>query len=67
MYTVKVQNPCRCFFRSGLPEIQNFATAKEAKEEALDLLDHMQKNFCKKHSFHLVEQGLTYTVSIRDN
>lgn len=67
MYEVKVENPCRCFFRSGLPEVQSFRTKEEAEAEAKDILAHMQQNFCKKHSFYLVEVGTRYMVSIRDN
>ncbi len=66
MYTVTVENPCRCFFRNGLPESQSFSSKEAAQKEAESLLAYMQKNFCKKHTFHLVSGLNGYTVSIRD-
>lgn len=65
MYSVNVQNVCRCFLRAGMPEMQDFSTMEEAKAEADRMLKQMQDNFCKKHEFILNEQFGNYTIIIR--
>jgi len=65
MYRVEVKNACRCFLRDGLPEVQEFQTKEQAEKEAKSMLEHMEKNFCKKHKFDLQGQISTYTIYIR--
>ena len=64
MYSVDVKNVCRCFIKDAMLEHQEFATKAEAKEEAESMLEHMQKNFCKKHEFHLIERYGSYIIDI---
>ena len=65
MYKVKVQNACRCFFKSGFGEESEFTTKDEAKKEAEYMIGIMQSNFCKKHEFALSEQFGDYTIFIK--
>ena len=65
MYSVEVLNGCRCFIRDGLPEKQEFSSEEEAKNEATSLLNHMQKNFCKKHDFELTQEFSSYKIYIK--
>ena len=65
MYRVEVKNPCKCFFKSGFPEVQRFSDKEEAKEEAERMLSHMQNNFCHKHEFSLTESFGNQTIFIR--
>ena len=53
MYKVVVENECNCFIKSGLESEQSFSSEFEAKMEAEDMLESMNKNFCKKHKFRL--------------
>ena len=55
-YKVKVQNACRCFFKSGLAEVNEFDVKDDAKNEAETMIKHMQETFCKKHEFAMDEQ-----------
>jgi len=64
MYRVEVKNSCRCFLRSGYGEQQIFSTKEEAQEYAQELLEFMQKNFCKKHDFKLTSVAGSYTITI---
>jgi hypothetical protein len=64
MYTVKIQNACRCFLRSGMIEHQTFATADEAKREAEAMIEQMNRDFCKKHEFRLTQTGIVFTIII---
>lgn len=64
-YKVKVQNVCKCFLKSGLAEVSEFASKDEAKNEAETMLKHMEDKFCKKHEFSINEQFGDYTVFIK--
>lgn len=64
MYTVKIQNACRCVLRSGMIENQTFATAEEAKREAEAMMEQMRRDFCKKHEFRLTQTGPIFTIVI---
>lgn len=64
MSKVTVENPCGCFFKSGLPEEQSFNDRASAKEEAESLRLHMEKHFCKKHTFSVLPSGTSYKVVI---
>lgn len=65
MYKVKVQNACSCFLKSGLTEVLDFDTEKEAKAEAEAMLKKMQDTFCKKHEFSMTEQFGDCTIFIK--
>lgn len=65
MYKVKVENPCSCFFKSGLSEQVEFENKDEAKKEAEYMINIMKSNFCKKHEFALSEQFGDFTVFIK--
>lgn len=65
MYKVKVENPCSCFFKSGLYEVLEFENKTEAKKEADRIFGVMQSNFCRKHEFSLSEQFGDFTISTK--
>lgn len=62
MYKVTVQNPCSCFIKRGLNDLQDFASKEEAKEEAEALLHQMQTTFCAKHEFSMIEKFGSFTI-----
>lgn len=64
MYKVKIENACSCVFKNGLPEEQTFNDKEAAKAEAQSLLEHMQKHFCKKHTFNVLPSGTSFKVNI---
>ncbi len=64
-YRVEVKNPCRCFMRDGGVDTQSFDSARDAKEEAEALLARMEKNYCKKHRFLLMQVAGNYTITIQ--
>ena len=65
MYKVKVQNACKCFFKSGFAEVSEFDSKDDAKNEAEVMIKHMQDKFCKKHEFAINEQFGDYTIFIK--
>lgn len=65
MYFVEVQNPCRCFIRSGMAERLEFESEEAARREAERMLERMQSGFCQKHEFALIERFGTFTILIK--
>ena len=65
MYKVKVMNTCSCFLKSGLPEVSEFTTENEAKQEAEEMTQRMNTRFCHKHEFALSEKFGDYTISMK--
>ena len=63
-YMLHVKNPCRCFLRDGGVEMQTFDSSTQAKEEAEALQARMEKNYCKKHRFTLIQAAGSYTITI---
>ena len=66
MYKVEVKNGCKCFKGSGFPELSEFSTEAEAKEEAEYILKIMKSNFCQTHQFELVQDSDDFTIFIKD-
>lgn len=66
MYKVVVENECTCFIKSKKPYEQSFEKGFLAHSAAEELLEYMQKNFCKRHEFSLNKSydGFTYTVKM---
>ncbi len=67
MYKVKVENGCRCFFKSGMVESQEFQTKEEAQKEAEYMIGIMKSNFCQKHKFTITEQFGDFKIFIAPN
>ncbi len=65
MHSVKVQNVCRCFLKSGLHENLEFDTKEEAQKEADYMIGIMKSNFCQKHEFVITEQFGDFTIYIK--
>ncbi|MEA1916086.1 MAG: hypothetical protein U9N42_01000 [Campylobacterota bacterium] len=66
-YNVKVNNPCRCFLRSGFNEVSQFDSEEKAKEEAEYMLKIMKSNFCQKHKFTLENRAGDFEITIKPN
>jgi len=65
VYKIRVQNPCRCFLKSGFSEVLEFDNKDEAKKEAESMIKIMKSNFCQKHEFDLNEQFGDFTIFIK--
>lgn len=64
-YTLEVKNGCGCFRRDGGVDMQSFESAQGAQEEAEILHARMEKNYCKKHKFTLINRAGNYTIMIQ--
>lgn len=66
MYKVIVESECACFIKSKKPYEQRFEKSFLAYVAAEELVDYMQKHFCKLHDFKVNKSidGFTYKVKM---
>ena len=71
MYKVVVSNQCSCFKNSKMEGTLHFESREEAKAKAIEMMEKMNKDFCKKHEFDVQEMFTSYVISFynpaRDN
>lgn len=65
MYKVKVEKQCSCFKKSGFPEVAQYETEDEAKQEAQLMCKKMNSDFCHKHEFSINERFGDYTINTK--
>ena len=66
MYTLKVEKECGCFKKSDLDNNVNFQSKDDALIEASNLSNHMNKEFCGKHDFSVMESGNDFIIKVKD-
>lgn len=64
MYSVSFEKECGCVKKDAslTAMAKSFETKDAAELEALRISNHMNKNYCKKHRFHVNEVGNTFVV-----
>ncbi len=62
MVTLEVEKRCGCFTREKLHSGLSFKTKKEAIKKADEMLDVMNKKFCGKHKFKIIEEDKTIRI-----
>jgi len=65
MYYVEIKNACSCTIKRALPERQEFEEKEEAQAEAKKLLEQMDFEFCKKHSFELKNEFGNFCIYVK--
>lgn len=58
---------CGCFRKSGIDNNQTFDSQELALIEAGKLADTMNKTFCRKHNFTVVENGENVLIEVGNN
>jgi hypothetical protein len=67
MFNVTIEKECGCFKRSGMKTIKSFENRDDAMVEAQEWAEEMNETFCKKHSFHVVEEGNDLIIKVGMN
>lgn len=71
MYKIVVANQCGCFKNSELKNNITFQSKDDALLKAIEMKDHMNNEFCKKHEFEVQEMYNNFVISFytdaRDN
>ena len=57
MYTVRIEQECSCFKKSGFENNQTFETKAEALLQAKVLECRMSQEFCHTHYFEAEDRG----------
>ncbi|MCH9813112.1 MAG: hypothetical protein K0U47_04115 [Epsilonproteobacteria bacterium] len=65
MYKVVVENECACFIKSKKPYEQEFEKSFLAYMAAEEMVEYMQKNFCKRHDFRVDKSTDGYTYKVK--
>ncbi|MBU0721759.1 hypothetical protein KJ877_10480 [bacterium] len=67
MFKIIVEKECGCFKRSSMQNNIDVASKDEALEKSLAMKEHMNEEFCKKHSFKVQEAGNTFVIAMSDS
>jgi len=62
MFKVTVPQQCGCFRRSGKDALTTFQDKDEALIHATQMVGFMNREFCEKHKFDVVENGNEFVV-----
>ena len=64
MFKIVVEKECGCFRRSDMQSNTTLESKDEALMKGLEMVNTMNSDFCKKHSFILEEQGDTFLIKM---
>ncbi len=62
MFKIIVAKECGCFRKSDMQGTTTVDSKDEALTKGLEMVNIMNNDFCKKHSFTLEEQGDTFLI-----
>ena len=65
MHKIIVETECGCFRRSDLQNNLEFSSKDDALSKAIEMKNHMNQEFCRKHDFGLVEHGSNFVIDFR--
>jgi hypothetical protein len=57
MFKIEMEKECGCFKKSDYTKEMSFSSKDEALIQAMLMENHMNKEFCQKHTFKAVEEG----------
>ncbi|AKF25660.1 hypothetical protein YH65_09905 [Sulfurovum lithotrophicum] len=66
MFTITVEKECGCFQKSDFTNNISFDNKDDALIEAMDMVKHMNEEFCNKHNFRLEEDGQHFDIFVAD-
>ena len=64
MFTISVDKECGCFKKSDFENNTTEKSKDEALLKAQQMVNHMNDEFCQKHSFTLREDGNTFSIAM---
>ena len=66
MYKIVIEKECGCFKKSDFENNEKFNSKDDALIKAKNMENHMNKEFCGKHNFQVVEQGNDFILKVSD-
>lgn len=67
MFKIIVEKECGCFKRSDLQNNIEMPSKDEALLKTLEMRDHMNDEFCKKHTFKVQEADNSFVIAMSDS
>lgn len=67
MFKVIVEQECGCFKRSDLQNGLEIASKDDALLKSIEMRDHMNDEFCGKHSFKVQEAGDSFVIAFQES
>ncbi len=67
MYMISVEKECGCFKRSDLQNNVAMDNKDEAMMRSIDMVNHMNGEFCGKHKFKLIETDNSFVIAMNDS
>ncbi|MBU1659804.1 hypothetical protein KKG72_12260 [bacterium] len=67
MFKIVVEKECGCFKRSTLQNNIDLTSKDEALMKSIQMRDHMNDEFCGKHSFKVQEAGNNFVIAMSDS
>lgn len=65
MFKIIVDKECGCFKKSNLQNNIEVASKDEALTKALEMANHMNDEFCGKHTFKVEEADNTFVIKMQ--
>ncbi|MEN4045863.1 MULTISPECIES: hypothetical protein [Sulfurimonas] len=65
MFKIIVERECGCFKRSNLQSSTEIASKDEALMKSLEMVNHMNDEFCGKHKFKVEEADNTFIIKMQ--
>lgn len=64
MFQVNVPQQCGCFRKSGKDALTSFDNKDDALMHATQMADYMNREFCEKHKFNVIEEGTGFIIQM---
>ena len=65
MFKIIVEKECGCFKRSSFINNAQVASKDEALTKSLEMVQHMNDEFCGKHKFKVEEAGNAFLIKMQ--
>lgn len=65
MFKIIVDKECGCFKRSDFQNNIEVNSKDEALSKSLEMVNHMNDEFCGKHKFKVEEAGDTFVIKMQ--
>ncbi|MEA1954349.1 MAG: hypothetical protein U9O24_08165 [Campylobacterota bacterium] len=64
MFTVNIDKECGCFKKSDFENNKSYENKDDALIDAMNMVNHMNKEFCQKHDFTFSEDGQNFKIAM---
>ena len=66
MYKIEMEKECGCFKKSDYSNPMSFDSKDDMLSQAMLMESHMNREFCQKHEFKVIEDGENITIKVSE-